>query len=118
MQEAGTVLHLARSGRLILRASLPAVREGSILIDEKGRRTGKVMELIGSASAPYLSVQPFTERIERISGTKLYLGEEEPRPLGRKKFQRSERSNSFRSEGRYPPRKSSSGPQKRYSKKS
>jgi rRNA processing protein Gar1 len=101
-----------------LRASLPAVREGSILIDEKGRRTGKVMELIGSAGAPYLSVQPFTDRIERISGTKLYLGEDEPRPLGRKKFQRPERSSSFRPRGKYPPKTSSSGSQKRYSKRS
>ncbi|HXQ91519.1 MAG TPA: Gar1/Naf1 family protein [Nitrososphaerales archaeon] len=92
MQEAGTVLHLARSGRLIVKASSPS-REGTILVDDKGRRAGKVLELIGPVDAPYLSVQPFTERIERIVGTKLYIGEEEPRNLGRNRFSRRPSGN-------------------------
>ena len=117
MQEAGTVLHLARSGRLILKASLPAVHEGALLVDEKGRRSGKVMELIGPVSSPYLSVQPFTDRIERITGTKLYVGEEEPRQLGRRSFSSRERPSRFNSrEKRGPPRSSDScgrGPSRR-----
>ena len=78
------MLHLARSGRLILKASVP-VKEGSILVDEKGRRTGKVQEIIGPASGPYLSAEPFTDRIERLVGTKLYLGEEVQRSKPEKK---------------------------------
>jgi RNA-binding protein len=100
LQEAGTVLHLARSGRLILKASPPAVREGSILVDEKGRRTGKVLELIGPVESPFLSVQPFTDRIERISDTKLYLGEDEPRSLGRPRFGNKRDSRDSRSRGK------------------
>jgi RNA-binding protein len=72
LQEAGTVLHLARSGRLIVKAD-SQVRDGSLLVDEKGRRTGKVMETIGSVTSPFLSVQPMTERIDRVVGTKLYV---------------------------------------------
>jgi len=57
------------------------------------------MELIGPVEAPYLSVQPFTDRIERIVGTKLYVGEEEPRNLGRSRFSRRPSGNT-RSEPR------------------
>jgi rRNA processing protein Gar1 len=77
LQEAATVLHLARSGRLILKATTSALpREGSILVDEKGRRVAKVLEIIGPVASPYLSTQPLTDRIERSSKTKLYLSEE------------------------------------------
>jgi rRNA processing protein Gar1 len=99
-----------------VKASLPVVREGSILVDEKGRRTGKVLELIGPVSSPYLSVQPFTDRIERIAGSKLYLGEEEPRDLGRKRNFDRERT-SPRSPRRGESHRSPSRPE-RFSKRS
>ncbi|MDG6997715.1 MAG: hypothetical protein JRN15_01215, partial [Nitrososphaerota archaeon] len=73
MQEAGSVLHLARSGRLILRSKITTIREGTVLVDEKGRRSCKVFEIIGQVSNPYISAQPLTDRIERITGMKLYL---------------------------------------------
>jgi rRNA processing protein Gar1 len=63
---------MARSGRLIVKAQTQ-VRDGSLIVDEKGRRTGKVMETIGSVASPFLSVQPLTDRVERIIGTKLYI---------------------------------------------
>jgi len=75
LQEAGTVLHLARSGRLILKAS-SQVRDGSILVDDVGRRICKVIETIGPVASPYLSSQPLTDRIERVLGTKLFISEE------------------------------------------
>jgi rRNA processing protein Gar1 len=78
LSEVGTVLHLARSGRLIVRAS-SQVPDGTFLVDEKGRRAGRVMETIGPVSSPYLSVQPGTERIDRIVGTKLFIAESLPR---------------------------------------
>ncbi|MDA4130808.1 MAG: Gar1/Naf1 family protein, partial [Thaumarchaeota archaeon] len=74
MQEAGTVMHLARSGRLIIKATSP-VREGSFLVDENGRSAGRVLEILGPVTAPYLSAQPSTERIERLVGTKLFVDE-------------------------------------------
>lgn len=74
MQEVGTVLHLARSGRLILKAS-SQVSDGTLLVDENGRRTGRVIETIGPVVSPYLSVQPMTERVERLVGTKLFVSQ-------------------------------------------
>ncbi|MGI0078319.1 MAG: H/ACA ribonucleoprotein complex subunit GAR1 [Nitrososphaerales archaeon] len=88
MLEAGTVLHLARSGRLIVKAS-SQVPDGALLVDDKGRRAGKVMETIGPVSSPYLSVQPGTDRTERIVGTKLFISESLPSlPSRGKKFNR------------------------------
>ena len=52
------------------------VREGSILVDCNGRRACKVFEIIGSVSSPYISAQPLTDRIQRIEGEKLFVGEE------------------------------------------
>jgi RNA-binding protein len=80
-------------------------REGMILVDDQGRRAGRILEMIGPVEAPYLSVQPFTERIERIVGSKLYVGEEEPRNLGRSRF--SKRSSDNRRSG--PSDRSSQG---------
>jgi RNA-binding protein len=48
-------LHQAKSGRLIVRLSRE-VRSGVIILDDKGRRLGKVVELIGPVRAPYASV--------------------------------------------------------------
>jgi len=74
MQEVGEVLHRARSGRLILRLT-GQVQVGSILSDEKGRKTAKVVELIGPVSRPYASAMPTSERADSgKQGRKLFLG--------------------------------------------
>ena len=74
LQQAGIVLHLARSGRLIVKANSP-VREGSILVDKEGRKICKVIETIGPVTSPYLSAQPLTDRIERVMGQELVQSE-------------------------------------------
>ncbi len=68
---AGTALHLAGSGRLILRAESD-VRPGVVLCDEKGRPVAKVAELFGPVKAPYISAVPMTDRITRILKQKVY----------------------------------------------
>lgn len=61
LQEAGAILHQAKSGRLIVKVSRE-VGVGSVLVDERGRKVGKVIELIGPVSSPYASVAPVTSR--------------------------------------------------------
>ena len=78
----GTALHLAGSGRLILRAESD-VRPGAVLCDEKGRSVAKVAELFGPVKAPYISAVPMTDRITRILKQKVYASP------------RSERSEKF-----------------------
>lgn len=60
--QIGTILHQAKSGRLIIRLSRE-VKPGAEIVDEKGRKLGKVVELIGPVKAPYASVAVSTSRL-------------------------------------------------------
>jgi RNA-binding protein len=55
------LLHQARSGRLIFRLTRE-LKPGVVLLDERGRKLGKVVELIGPVKSPYASVVPATSR--------------------------------------------------------
>lgn len=74
--EIGEVMHLAKSGRLIvkLNAAGTGIKAGELLVDGSGRRVGRVAELIGPVSAPYASVIPMTDRTSRLIGTKVFSG--------------------------------------------
>ncbi len=61
MYQVGVLLHQAKSGRLIVRLT-KEVRPGSFIVDEKGKKLGKVVELIGPVSAPYASLLVGTSR--------------------------------------------------------
>jgi rRNA processing protein Gar1 len=61
LREIGVILHQAKSGRLIVRLS-KLVQPGSVLTDEKGRRLGTVVELIGPVKSPYASVALATSK--------------------------------------------------------
>ena len=93
--EIGEIMHLARSGRLIvkLNASSASIRAGELLIDGSGKRVGKVIELIGPVSAPYASVIPMTDRTSRLVGSKVFSG-------GFVKTSRSQGKGSGRYKGR------------------
>ncbi len=72
LQEVGEFLHRAKSGRLILRLSVK-VEAGSILSDSKGRRFGRVVELIGPSSHPYASAAPADGRVNGKKGDRVFL---------------------------------------------
>jgi len=74
--EIGEIMHLAKSGRLIvkLNAAGAGTRAGELLVDGSGKRVGRVAELIGPVSAPYASVIPMTDRTSRLVGAKIFSG--------------------------------------------
>ena len=74
--EIGEVMHLAKSGRLIIKLNSAGtgLHAGELLVDVSGKRVGRVAELIGPASAPYASVIPMTDRTGRLAGTKVFSG--------------------------------------------
>ncbi len=76
MGEIGEVMHLAKSGRLIVKLNSAGaqLRAGELLLDASGKRVGRVAELIGPVSAPYASVIPMTDRTGRLVGTKVFGG--------------------------------------------
>ena len=55
MLQVGVLSHQAKSGRLIIRLS-KEVKPGVVLLDEGGRKLGRIVELIGPVRAPYASV--------------------------------------------------------------
>ncbi len=51
------------------------VEAGSILLDSKGRKAAKVIELIGPVSRPYASAAPASDRADTgKEGRKVFLG--------------------------------------------
>ena len=77
MQEVGEVLHLASSGRVIIRLSKP-LKDGQMIVDNSGTKVAKVLEMIGPVDAPYASAIPLTNNIKRHVGKKVYIVEESP----------------------------------------
>ena len=71
MQEVGEILHLANSGRVIVRLS-NTVSAGQILCDEKSTRVAKVTELIGPVTKPYASAMSLTNNIKKFVGKKMF----------------------------------------------
>ncbi|MGD0395388.1 MAG: Gar1/Naf1 family protein [Nitrososphaerales archaeon] len=66
MLQVGVLLHQAKSGRLIVRLTRE-VRPGAPILDDRGRRLGRVVELIGPVRAPYASVAVTSSRIGKAS---------------------------------------------------
>lgn len=94
----GEVMHLAKSGRLIVKLNAASgARPGELLMDGSGRRVGKIIELIGPVSAPYASVIPMTDRTARLAGAKVFSGsggyggqsrQQQQQPRGQKERER------------------------------
>ena len=71
MQEVGEILHLARSGRVIVRLS-KVVTQDQILCDESSTKIAKVNELIGPIAKPYASAMSLTNNIKKFVGKKMF----------------------------------------------
>ena len=71
MQEVGEILHLANSGRVIVRLS-NTVSAGQILCDERSTKVAKVTELIGPVAKPYASAMSLTNNIKKFVGKKMF----------------------------------------------
>ena len=62
MLQVGILLHQAKSGRLIVTLS-KEVRPGAVVYDDKARKLGKVVELIGPVRSPYASVAVVSSKL-------------------------------------------------------
>ena len=71
MQEVGEILHLASSGRVIVRLS-KTVTQDQILCDEKSTKVARVTELIGPVAKPYASAISLTNNIKKFVGKKMF----------------------------------------------
>jgi len=71
LQEVGEILHLANSGRVIVRLS-NTVSAGQILCDEGSTKVAKVTELIGPVAKPYASAISLTNNVKKFVGKKMF----------------------------------------------
>ena len=77
MQEVGEILHLANSGRVIVRLS-KVIKEGQVLCDKNSQKIGRVTELIGPINRPFASAIPLTNNLKKINGMKVFSLEQTP----------------------------------------
>lgn len=70
MEKVGEIIHLAKSGRLIVKIQESTNHNliGQALIDDKGTNVGKIIELIGSVKSPYASVIPTLNSKHNVGG--------------------------------------------------
>ncbi|TLX84388.1 MAG: hypothetical protein E6L04_07050 [Thaumarchaeota archaeon] len=70
MERIGEIVHLAKSGRLIVKVedNINHNLIGQSLIDDKGSKVGKIIELIGPVKSPYASVIPTINSKYSIGG--------------------------------------------------
>jgi RNA-binding protein len=91
--EVGEIIHLAKSGRLIVKlnaAGAERIKAGELLIDRSGRKVGRVAELLGPVKTPYASVITMTDRTSRLVGSKVFGGGLAKKPHDRSRgFSRS-----------------------------
>jgi len=71
LQEVGEILHLANSGRVIVRLS-KVVQQDQILCDESSTKVAKVTELIGPVAKPYASAISLTNNVKKFVGKKMF----------------------------------------------
>ena len=84
--KAGTVLHLAKSGRLVISVS-SHLKEGEILVDDNGKKVAKNIEIFGPVSSPYSIASVITDRPKHYIGSDLYT-------LGDKNHDKNKRKNN------------------------
>ncbi len=78
LRRLGKVLHLSKSGNLILRIeSTEPPPTGVEVCNYKLERVGIVNNILGPVKAPYVSVQPFVDNVGTHAGRVLYQFEKE-----------------------------------------
>jgi RNA-binding protein len=83
MHELGRILHIARSGRVIVKTST-ATWEKKMnrlpVFDINGRQIGRIQEIFGPVACPYASVQPAREKLADLVGIQVFIpSDEHPR---------------------------------------
>jgi signal recognition particle subunit SRP19 len=80
MDELGTIIHVARSGRIIVKIDNDASKiksPGVSLVDSSGLRIGRVQEIFGPVFSPYASILPSRNKLGGIVGKKVFVADED-----------------------------------------
>lgn len=71
MQRLGKVISVTPSQNVIIKPKKPH-KIGTIVVDEKLKVVGKIFDIIGPTSSPYIIVKPTIKKPEKLVDEKLY----------------------------------------------
>ena len=74
IKRLGKVLHISKSGRLVVR-SQTEVKLGMAVVNQELRRIGVVFDIFGSVANPYISIKPSVRDLDQYVGQPLYVEE-------------------------------------------
>lgn len=96
LKQVGEVLHLAKSGKLIVRLnpSYDLSIIGQSVVDRKGTRIGKIIELLGPVKSPLASALPIADATKMMSGMAVF--QTEITRHGDESMKRRSRKNLFK----------------------
>lgn len=89
MHELGRILHIARSGRVIVKngtATWEKKMNGLPVFDNNGRQIGRIQEIFGPVACPYASIQPIREKLADLVGIQVFIPSDEPQRSKGKKW--------------------------------
>jgi len=72
LQRLGKTLHVTPSQNVVVKAD-KTPKIGSPVVDEKLKTVGKIFDVIGPVSSPYVVVKPAIKEPEKLTNKQLYL---------------------------------------------
>jgi len=72
LQRLGQVLHISPSKNIIVKIeNIPRI--GETIVDENLRTVGKIFDLFGPVSSPYVAIKPTILKTEELTNKTLYI---------------------------------------------
>ena len=71
MQRLGKMLHVTPSQNIVVKTEKPP-KIGSAVVDEKLKVVGKIFDIIGPTSSPYVVIKPAIKEPEKLTNKQLY----------------------------------------------
>jgi RNA-binding protein len=72
LQRLGRVLHISPSRNIIAKVEhLPQI--GETIVDENLKPVGKVFDILGPVSSPYVAIRPAVSEPEKLASKMLYV---------------------------------------------
>ena len=72
MQRLGLVLHISPSRNMIMKVeNVPKI--GDTVVDENLKPVGKVFDILGPASSPYVAIRPMVRDPEKMVNRPVYV---------------------------------------------
>jgi RNA-binding protein len=72
LQRLGRVLHISPSGNIIAKIETTP-RIGEAVLDENLKTVGKIFDMFGPVSSPYVAIRPTTTKLQELTNKTLYI---------------------------------------------